>query len=67
MTSLKGLKVSPFNESENSKGVKVKPLIDRNNFVEKNKGIKVKPLHNVKSCIEDEINPNTESDYMENY
>ena len=67
LTSLKGLKVSPFNESENSKGVKVKPLIDRNNFVEKNKGIKVNPLHNVKSCTEDEISPNTESDYMENY
>ena len=55
LTSLKGLKVSPFNESENSKGV------------EKNKGIKVNPLHNDKSCIEDEISPNTESDYMENY
>ena len=67
LTSLKGLKVSPFNESENQKGVKVKPLIDRNNFVEKNKGIKVNPLHNVKNCIEDEISPNTESDYMENY
>ena len=67
LTSLKGLKVSPFNELENSKGVKVKPLIDRNNFVEKNKGIKVNPLHNDKSCIEDEISPNTESDYMENY
>ena len=67
LTSLKGLKVSPFNESENQKGVKVKPLIDRNNIVEKNKGIKVNPLHNVKSCIEDEISPNTESDYMENY
>ena len=67
LTSLKGLKVSPFNESENQKGVKVKPLIDRNSFVEKNKGIKVNPLHNVKSCIEDEISPNTESDYMENY
>ena len=67
LTSLKGLKVSPFNESENSKGVKVKPLIDQNNIVEKNKGIKVNPLHNVKSCIEDEISPNTESDYMENY
>ena len=67
LTSLKGLKVSPFNESENSKGVKVKPLIDRNNLVEKNKGIKVNPLHNDKSCIEDEISPNTESDYMENY
>ena len=67
LTSLKSLKVSPFNESENSKGGKVKPLIDRNNFVEKNKGIKVNPLHNVKSCIEDEISPNTESDYMENY
>ena len=66
-TGLKGFKVSPFNESENLKGVKVKPLIDRNNFVEKNKGIKVNPLHNVKSCIEDEISPNTESDYMENY
>ena len=67
LTSLKGLKVSPFNESENSKGVKVKPLIDRNHFVEKNKGIKVNPLHNDKSCIEDEISQNTESDYMENY
>ena len=67
LTSLKGLKVSPFNESENLKGVKVKPLIDQNNFVEKNKGIKVNPLHNDKSCIEDEISPNTESDYMENY
>ena len=67
LTSLKGLKVSPFNESENSKGVKVKPLIDRNNFVEKNKGIKINPLHNDKSCIEDKISPNTESDYMENY
>ena len=67
LTSLKGLKVSPFNESENQKGVKVKPFIDRNHFVEKNKGIKVNPLHNDKSCIEDEISPNTESDYMENY
>ena len=67
LTSLKGLKVSHFNESENQKGVKVKPLIDRNHFVEKNKGIKVNPLHNDKSCIEDEISPNTESDYMENY
>ena len=67
LTSLEGLKVSPFNESENQKGVKVKPLIDRNHFVEKNKGIKVNPLHNDKSCIEDEISPNTESDYMENY
>ena len=67
LTSLKGLKVSPFNESENSKGVKVKPLIDRNNLVEKNKGIKVNPLHNDKSCIEDKISPNKESDYMENY
>ena len=67
LTSLKGLKVSPFNESENSKGVKVKPLIDQNSFVEKNKGIKVNPFHNDKSCIEDEISPNTESDYMENY
>ena len=28
---------------------------------------KVNPLHNDKSCIEDEISPNTESDYMENY
>ena len=67
LTSLKGLKVSPFNESENQKGLKVKPLIDRNHFVEKNKGIKVNPLHNDKSCIEDEISPNIESDYMENY
>ena len=67
LTSLKGLKVSPFNESENSKGVKVKPLIDQNNFVEKNKGVKVNPLSDVKSCIEDKISPETESDYMENY
>ena len=42
-------------------------MIDRNHFVEKNKGIKVNPLHNDNSCIEDEISPNTESDYMENY
>ena len=42
-------------------------MIDRNNFVEKNKGIKVNPLHNDKSYIEDEISPNIESDYMENY
>ena len=67
LTSLKGLKVSPFNESEKSKGVKVKPLIDWNNFVEKNKGIKVNPLSDVKSCIEDKISPETESDYTENY
>ena len=65
LTSLKGLQVSPFNESENSKGVKVK--IDQNDFVKKNKGINVNPLHNVKSCIEDKISPETESDYMENY
>ena len=51
LTSLKGLKVSTLNESENSKGVKVRPLIDRNNFVEENKGIKVNPLSDVKSCI----------------
>ena len=67
LTSLKGLKVSPFNESENSKGVKVKPLIDRNHFVEKNKGVKVNPLSDVKSCIEDKISPKRESDYMKNY
>ena len=42
-------------------------MIDWNHFVEKNKGIKVNPLHNDKSCIEDKINPNTESDYKENY
>ena len=42
-------------------------MIDQNDFVEKNKGIKVNPLHNVKSCIEDKISPNKESDYMENY
>ena len=42
-------------------------MIDRNNLVEKNKGIKVNPLHNDKSCIEDEISPNTELNYMENY
>ena len=35
LTRLKGLKVSHFNESENSNGVKVKPLIDQNNFVKK--------------------------------
>ena len=64
---MKGLKVGPFNESENSKGVKVKPLVDQNNFVENIKGIKVNPLNNVKSCIEDKISPETESDYMENY
>ena len=64
---MKGLKVSPFYESENSNGVQVKPLIDWNNFVEKNKGIKVNPLHNDKSCIEDKISSETESDYMENY
>ena len=67
LISLKGLKVSPFNESENSKGVKVKPLIDRNNFVEKNKGMKINPLSDVKSCNEDKISPDKESDYMENY
>ena len=67
LTSLKGFKVSPFNESENSKGVKVKPLIDLNNFVEQNKGIKVNRLHNDKSCIEDKISPETKLNYMENY
>ena len=71
LTSFKGLKVSPFNESENcvkvgvKVGVKVKPLIDRNNFVKENKGIKVKPLNDVKSCIEDRFNNDKESDYME--
>ena len=67
LTSLKGLKVSPFNESENSKGVKVKPLIDHNNFFEKTKGVKINPLNDVKSCIEGKISPNKQSDYMENY
>ena len=62
LTSLKS-----FNESENTKGVKVKLLIDRNNFVEKNKGVKVNPLNNVKSCIEDKISPEKGSDYMKNY
>ena len=42
-------------------------MIERNNFFEKNKGIKVNPLSDVKSCIEDKISPETESDYMENY
>ena len=42
-------------------------MIDRNHFVEKNKGIKVNPLSDVKSCIEDKISPDKESDYMENY
>ena len=60
LTSLKGLKVSPFSESVNSKGVKVKLLIDRNNFVEENKGIKINPLNDVKSCIEDKISPDKE-------
>ena len=64
--SMKGLKVLSMNQRI-QKGVKVKPLIDRNQFVEKNKGIKVNPLSNDKSCIEDEICPNTKSDYMENY
>ena len=64
---MKGLKVSPFSESETSKGVKVKPLIDQKNFVEENKGIKVNPLNNVKRCLEDKIRPDKESDYMENY
>ena len=41
-------------------------MIDWNNFVEENKGIKVKPLNYVKRCIEDNISPETESDYMEN-
>ena len=67
LTSLKGLKVNSFNESDNSKGVKVKPLIDRNNFDEENKGIKVNPSSGVKNCIEDKISPDKESDYMENY
>ena len=66
LTSLKGLKVSPFNESENSKAVKVKPLINQNNFDEENKGIKVNPLNDVKNCIEDKIFPDKGSDYMEN-
>ena len=42
-------------------------MIDQNNFVEENKGIKVNPLSDVKSCIEDKISPDKESDYMENY
>ena len=42
-------------------------MIDPNNFVEEIKGIKVNPLYDVKSCIEDEISPIKESDYMENY
>ena len=62
LTSWKGLKVSPFNESEN-----LKCVIDQNNLVEKNKGIKVNPAHDVKSSIEYGISPNKESDYMENY
>ena len=36
-------------------------------FCGKNKGIKVNPLSDVKSCIEDKISPDKESDYMENY
>ena len=51
LTSLKGVKVSPFNESGDSKSVSVKPLIDQNNFVEKNKGIKVNPLNDVKVAL----------------
>ena len=42
-------------------------MIDQKNFVEKNKGVKVNPLSEVKSCIEDKISPDKESDYMENY
>ena len=42
-------------------------MVDRNNFVEENKGIKVNSLKNVKSCIEDKISPERESDYIENY
>ena len=61
LTSLKGLKVCPFNESYNAKGVKVMPLIDLNNFVKDNKGTKVNPLNDVKSCIEDKISPDKES------
>ena len=64
---MEGLKVSPFNESENSKGVKVKLFIDQKNFVEENKGIKVNPLNEPKSCIKDKIRPGKESDYLENY
>ena len=67
MFSLKGLKVSPFSESENSKGAKVNPLSDQNNFIEEIKGVKVNPLNDAKSCIEDKISPDKESDYMENY
>ena len=63
LASLKGLKVSPFSE----KGVKVNPLIDQNNIVEKNKGIKANPLNDAKSCIENKIGPDQKSDYMENY
>ena len=51
-------------KSDNSKGVKVKPLVDQNNFVEENKGIKVNPLNDVKSCIADKISPDKGSDYM---
>ena len=45
----------------------MKPLIDRNNFVEENKVIKVNDLNDVKSSIEDKTSPDKESDYMENY
>ena len=64
LTSLKGLKVSPFNESDNSKGVKVKLLIDWNNFVEKKLRCKSKPF---KWCQKDKISPETEIDYMKKY
>ena len=57
LTSLKGLKVSPFNESENSKGVKVKPLIDQKNLVEKNKGIKVNPYTMTKVVLRTKLVP----------
>ena len=67
LTSLIGLKVSPFNESENLKGVKVKPLIDQKNFFEETKGIKVNPLTDAKGCFEDKISCDKESDYMEKY
>ena len=61
---MKGSKVSSFNQSENSKGVKVKPLIDQNNFAEENKGIKVNPLNYVKVASRKKCPDKLGLDYM---
>ena len=71
LTSLKGLKVSPFNESENSKGVKVKPLIDISEGVlslvgDENSSQKVKILRDTgatQSLMLDSVLPLTENSF----